>query len=169
MALSDAILPEFDHEMANTRKTLERVPDGKFQWQPHQKSYTVQKLASHLANIPAWTPYTLQHDSLDMAPKDGPSFTTPQGSSAKEILEWFDKNVADARASIAKTSDAEFMKPWSLLSGGKTILTMPKIAVLRGFILSHNIHHRAQLGVYFRLLDIPVPSTYGPSADEQSM
>lgn len=169
MALSDAILPEFDHEMANTRKTLERVPDGKLQWQPHQKSYTMQKLASHLANVPAWTRVILVDDSIDLAPKNGPSFETPQGSSAKEIVAMFDKNVAEARGIIAKTPDAEFMKPWSLLKGGNTILTMPKIAVLRSFAMNHNIHHRAQLGVYLRLNDVPVPAIYGPSADESGM
>lgn len=169
MAISDAILPEFDHEMANTRKTLERVPDHKLQWQPHQKSYTMQKLASHLANIPAWTPLTLQQDSLDLAPPGQGPYQTPQGASAKELVTIFDKNVADARAVIAKTSDAEFLKPWTLLAGGKQLMTMPKIAVLRGFILNHNVHHRAQLGVYLRLNDVPVPATYGPSADEQIM
>ena len=169
MAISDAILPEFDHEMANTRKSLERVPDNKFGWQPHQKSYTVQKLASHLANIPSWTPFTLQQDSLDLAPEGGEGHKTPQGNSTKELLAMFDKNVAEAREAIMKTSDAEFMKPWSLLAGGKTIFTQPKVAVLRGFILNHQIHHRAQLGVYLRLLDVPVPAIYGPSADEQIM
>ena len=169
MPLSDSIIPEFDHEMSNTRKTIERVPDHKLDWQPHKKSFTLGKLASHIVNIPAWTAPTLKLDSLDVDPKDGPAFTTPEGKSAKELLAWFDKNVAEARAAITSTSDAEFMKPWSLMAGGQTIFTMPRIAVLRGFILNHNIHHRAQLGVYFRLTDVPVPALYGPSADEQNM
>ena len=166
MALSDSILPEFDHEMANTRKTLERVPDQKFQWQPHAKSFTMQKLASHLANVPAWAGPILLADSIDLAPKDGPSHETPQGSSAKEVLAMFDKNLAEARGIIAKTPDAEFMKPWTLFKGGVTVMTLPKIAVVRSFIMNHNVHHRAQLGVYLRLNDVPVPATYGPSADE---
>lgn len=169
MALKDMILPEFDHEMANTRKTLERLPDGKFGWQPHTKSFTMGKLASHLANIPSWIEMTLNTDSLDFAPKDGTTFTTPQAGSTKELLEIFDKNVATGRAAIAATDDAQFAKPWSLLAGGQTIFTQPRFGVLRGFVLSHSIHHRAQLGVYLRLNNVPVPAIYGPSADEQGM
>ena len=169
MSLNQAILPEFDHEMANTRKTLERVPEGKFEWRPHAKSYTMCQLASHLANIPSWTPATLQQDALDLAPKDGPGYTTPQARTNRELLEWFDKHVAEARKAIADTSDEAFMKPWSLMAGGHTIFTVPRVAALRGFIMNHQIHHRAQLGVYLRLNDIAVPATYGPSADEQIM
>jgi len=169
MAHKDLLLPEFDQEMANTRKTLERVPDNKLGWQPHAKSYTMGKLASHLANIPSWIEMTLNQDVLDMTPKDGKEFTTPQAGSNKELLAFFDKNVAAGRAAIAACSDEQFAKPWSLVAGGKTLFTAPRLVVLRGFVLSHNVHHRAQLGVYFRLNDIPVPAIYGPSADEQSM
>ncbi len=169
MAYKDLLLPEFDQEMANTRKTLERVPDNKLGWQPHDKSFTMGKLASHLANIPSWIDMTLNQDVLDMTPKDGKAFTTPQAGSTKELLEVFDKNVAAGRAVIAATGDEQFGKPWSLVAGGKTLFTAPRLAVLRGFVLSHNVHHRAQLGVYFRLNDIPVPAIYGPSADEQGM
>jgi uncharacterized damage-inducible protein DinB len=169
MAIKDQILPEFDHEMANTRKTLERVPDNKLAWQPHTKSYTMGKLASHIANIPAWIDMTLNQDVLDMTPKDGKSFTTPQAGSTKELLEFFDKNVAAGRAVIAACTDEQFGKSWSLMADGKTLFTAPRIVVLRGFVMNHNVHHRAQLGVYFRLNDIPVPSIYGPSADEQGM
>ena len=166
MALSEALLPEFDVEMANTRKTLERVPDDKLGWKPHEKSGTMAWLAGHLANLPSWIGITLERDSFDMAPPEGQPPPPPQPTSTAEILETFDKNVAAARAAIAGASDEAFFKPWSLLSGGNTIFTMPKTAVLRSFVMNHSIHHRAQLGVYLRLNDVAVPSIYGPSADE---
>lgn len=166
MALSDALLPEFDNEMANTRKTLERVPEEKFDWKPHEKSTAMGGLATHLSNLPTWTNYAIGEDSLDLAPGGKPLPQTANVKSQTELLEIFDNNVAKARAAIAAASDEELFKPWTLLRNGKQILTMPKIAVLRGFVMNHSIHHRAQLGVYLRLNDIPVPSIYGPSADE---
>jgi uncharacterized damage-inducible protein DinB len=166
MSLSDSLLPEFDQEMASTRKTLERIPDDKFDWKPHEKSTTLGGLATHLGNIPSWAMYTLKQDSLDLAPEGKPAMQLDMAKSREELLATFDDNIKNARAAIAGANDQEFMKPWSLLRTGKTLLTLPKIAVLRGFVLSHMIHHRAQLGVYLRLNDIPVPSIYGPSADE---
>ena len=166
MALSDAILPEFDHEMANTRKALERVPDDKFGWKPHEKSGTMGWLAGHLANLPTWTGYTINQDSLDLAPVGGEAPRAEPPASREELLKLFDKNVTEARAAIAAASDADLFQPWSLLKGGETLLTMPKIAVLRGFVMNHQIHHRGQLTVYLRLNDIPVPALYGPSADD---
>lgn len=165
MGLSNALLPEFDNEMANTRKTLERVPDNKFDWKPHEKSMAMGSLAGHLANLPSWGSLTVGSDSFDMAP-GGQPVTTPPLSSGKEVLATFDENVAKTREAITGASDEELFKPWSLMSNGNTILTMPKIAVLRNFVMNHMIHHRAQLGVYLRLNDLPVPSIYGPSADE---
>jgi uncharacterized damage-inducible protein DinB len=166
MAMSDSFLSEFDHEMATTRKTLERVPDGKLQFKPHAKSYTLQQLASHVVNIVSWTKPTMELPLLDLTPPGGQPYTTPQLTSAKEMLAVFDQHIAEARAAIANTSDAKFMEPWSLIYQGKTAFTLPKVAVLRGFIMNHHIHHRAQLGVYLRLNDVAVPATYGPSADE---
>lgn len=166
MALSESLLPEFDHEMANTRKTLERVPDGKNDWKPHEKSMAMGGLATHLSNIPTWAVYTIEQDSLDLAPGGEPLPPAPMASSQAELLSNFDTNVARARAAIAGAGDAELFKPWTLLTNGKTILTLPKVAVLRSFVMNHLIHHRAQLGVYLRLNDIAVPSIYGPSADE---
>lgn len=165
MGLSESLLPEFDHEMANTRKTLERVPDDKFGWKPHEKSFPMGGLATHLANLPSWGSLTVSSDSFDMAP-EGKPLKTPELNSCKAVLEKFDENVAGTRAAIAGASDADLFKPWALMSNGNTLLTMPKIAVLRSFVMNHMIHHRAQLGVYLRLNDIPVPSIYGPSADE---
>lgn len=169
MALSETILPEFDHEMANTRKTLERVPQDKFGWKPHDKSWSLKELATHLANSPSWTVLILKEDSFDTAPKDGKPLKTPEVSTRFEMLEMFDKNVADAHDAIKSTGDEEFMRLWLLLSGGETLFSMPKIAVLRSFVMNHNIHHRAQLGVYLRLNDVPVPAIYGPTADEEMM
>ena len=165
MPLSEALLPEFDHEMANTRKTLERVPDDKFNWKPHEKSFPMGALASHLANLPMWATLTIDADSFDMAPQGKP-FKTPELHTRQALLETFDTNVAAARNAIEGASDAELFQPWSLLANGEPRLTLPRAAVLRGFVMNHMIHHRAQLGVYLRLNDIPVPSIYGPSADE---
>jgi uncharacterized damage-inducible protein DinB len=166
MGLSESLLPEFDNEMANTRKTLERVPHEKFDWKPHEKSTAMGGLATHLSNIPTWAVYTIDQDSLDLAPEGKPLPSAELAKSEAELLATFDANAAKARAAIAGASDEELFRPWKLMSNGSTILTMPKIAVLRNFVMNHMIHHRAQLGVYLRLNDIPVPSIYGPSADE---
>jgi uncharacterized damage-inducible protein DinB len=168
MALSQSLLPEFDQEMANTRKTLARVPEDKLDWRPHEKSMTMGGLATHLANLPSWAAHGINLDELDVAP-NGVPFRVEQIKSRAEALENFDRNVADARAAITGASDEHLFKPWSLLSNGRTIMTMPRVAVLRSFVMNHMIHHRAQLGVYLRLNDIPVPSVYGPTADEGSL
>ena len=165
MALSEALLPEFDQEMASTRKSLARVPDDKFDWKPHPKSATVRQLASHLALFPSWIIDTLEKASFDYALGTARDTTSPV-KSHKELLEIFDRDVPKARAAWKRASDAHLMETWSLLAGGKTIFSMPRIAVLRGMVMNHLIHHRAQLGVYLRLNDIPVPAIYGPSADE---
>ncbi|MFZ5830870.1 MAG: DinB family protein [Planctomycetota bacterium] len=169
MSLSEALLPEFEHEMANTRRVLERIPEDKLEWKIHEKSNTIGWVGSHLAEIPGWTEVTLNQDSFDVAPPGGEPYRTRQATSRQEILNTFDKNVAAARDLIAKTSDEEFMKPWTFMSGGNTIFTLPRAAVLRSFILSHNIHHRAHLCVYLRVNNVPVPAIYGPSADENGM
>jgi uncharacterized damage-inducible protein DinB len=162
MALNQAILPEFDHEMANTRKSLERIPDNKLGFKPHAKSMTLGGLATHLVAISGWANAIVNLDSFDV--KTAPP--TVELKSQAEVLGAFDQGVASARKAIADADDAQLMKPWTLSAGDKTIFTLPRIAVLRSFILSHTIHHRAQLGVYLRLNDISVPSIYGPSADE---
>ena len=168
MALSESLLPEFDHEMANTRKTLERVPDDKFGWKPHEKSFAMGALATHLATLPSWVPITIQRDDIDINPVGEPPPRAEPCNSREELLTRFDGNVADARAAIAAASDEHLLKPWTLMSGGKTVFTVPRIGALRSFVMNHSIHHRAQLGVYLRLNDVPVPAIYGPSADEGS-
>jgi uncharacterized damage-inducible protein DinB len=168
MSIAESMLPEFDHEMANTRKTLDRVPDDKFDWKPHEKSFSMGRLASHLSNLPGWTNVTIEQDSFDMAPPGEQPAQTPECRSRHELLEAFDANVTKARSSLAGASDEQLFRTWKLLATGNEVLAMPKIAVLRSFVMNHIIHHRAQLGVYLRLNDIPVPSIYGPSADEQA-
>jgi uncharacterized damage-inducible protein DinB len=165
MPMNQAFLAEFDNEMANTRKTLERLPDDKWDWKPHSKSGTIGWLANHVATFPAWFESALTTDSFDMAP-GGKQVVFPNAKNRKEILAMFDENVPKARAALAKATDEQLLTAWSLLNNGQPIFTMPRAALYRGMIMNHMIHHRAQLGVYFRLNDIPVPALYGPSADE---
>jgi uncharacterized damage-inducible protein DinB len=169
MSISQSLLPEFDHEMASTRKVLERIPADKLDWKAHEKSNTIGWVGAHLANIPAWTVLTLTKDSLDIAPAGGEPSRTPPAESVKAILEHFDKNVAAGRAALVAARDEAFFKPWSLLKGGAIVFTMPVVAVLRSFVLNHMIHHRAHLCVYLRLNNVPVPGLYGPSADDVGM
>lgn len=166
MAISQALLPEFDQEMASTRKLLVNVPDGKNDYKPHEKSMTLGRLASHVAEIPGWGTMTLTTRELDIAPADKPAFVPHIAASNKELLEIFDKNAAEMRAAISGASDEEWMKSWTLMVRGNTAFTMPRVAVMRGMVMNHLIHHRGQLGVYLRLNNIPVPGMYGPSADE---
>jgi uncharacterized damage-inducible protein DinB len=166
--ITQGLLNELEMEMPSTRKTLERIPD-KFDWAPHQKSMTLGRLAQHLSELPDWAVKAISLDELDLAP---PGVTPPPpkvATSRAQVLENFEKNLNAARSALAGTNDEHLLKPWSLKMGGKTILTMPRVAVLRNFVLNHNIHHRAQMGVYLRLNNIPVPSVYGPSADEGSL
>jgi uncharacterized damage-inducible protein DinB len=166
MTYAETVLPEFDQEMANTRKVLERIPDDKLEWQPHPKSHTIGWNANHLANLPDWLVNTLKTTSLDIAPVGGEPYKLPKLASRAEILRMFDVNVAAARAAIMTAKDQEMGSMWSLEAGGKPIFTMPRSAVVRSVVLNHMIHHRAILCVYLRLNDIPVPGMYGPSGDE---
>jgi uncharacterized damage-inducible protein DinB len=169
MAISAAFLGEYDHEMAKTRESLSRIPDDKFNYKPHPKSMAMGKLASHIAQFPIWAKMTMQTPNFDVAPVGGQPVPQPELNNREQILAFFDKTVPEARAAIAAASDQAMMEPWALLSGGKPIFTMPRVAVLRGMVMNHLIHHRAQLGVYLRMNDIPVPAIYGPSADEGNM
>ncbi len=165
MGLSQALLPEFDQEMANTRKTLERVPEDKLGWKPHEKSGTMGWLANHVATLPRLAVFTIEQPSVDVSKVPRPAPV----STRRELLETFDMHVAAARAAIAGVSDEHLLKPWTLFYGERMIFTQPRTAVLRSFFMNHIIHHRAQLGVYLRLNNVPVPAIYGPSADEQVM
>ncbi|HMP60846.1 MAG TPA: DinB family protein, partial [Gemmatales bacterium] len=126
MSIGQALLPEYDIEMANTRKVLERIPEDKFDWKAHAKSNTIGWVAAHVANIPSWTSITLTSDSLDVAPPGGEPYRTPPATSVPGLLAEFDKNVAAGRAALQTTGDEEFFKPWSLLAGGQTIFTLPR-------------------------------------------
>jgi uncharacterized damage-inducible protein DinB len=167
MTIGQMMLGEFDQEMANTRRILERVPDEKWGWKPHEKSGTLGWLAGHVATLPGWAAMTMKTEELDIAPVGRPALESPKTNNRKEALAEFEKAAAEARAALAGASDQDMMKNWTLLGGGKTILAMPRVAVIRGVVMNHLIHHRAQLGVYYRLLDVPVPGLYGPSADEK--
>ncbi len=158
------LLPEFDHEFSETRKALERVPDERFDWKPHDKSYSLRDLAVHLSNIPEWLPITLETEELDFTAS---SFEPFLPESTAEILDRFDGAVAAARKALADATPEDLQATWTLKSDGHEIFTQPKGMVVRSFVLNHNIHHRAQLGVYLRLLDVPVPGPYGPSADDR--
>jgi uncharacterized damage-inducible protein DinB len=162
MTLVDALLPEFDHEMTVTRKLLERVPDDKLAWRPHPKSMTLGELAQHVATLPLWGSMTLDQSELDI----GGNPRLPPMTSRAELLAAFDKHVTDTRASLTGRGDGELMAPWTLKRDGHTIFSTPKASVWRGFVVSHLIHHRGQLSVYLRMNDVPIPSMYGPSADE---
>lgn len=166
MAIAESFLPEFDHEMANTRKILEIVPDDKLDYAPHDKSMKMGRLAGHIAEMAGWTVDILNTPELDVAPVDGPSYQPVIAGSRDELLAAFDKNIAAAKEAIADASDEALTTLWSLLAGGNTMFTMPRIGVLKSMVLNHIIHHRAQLGVYLRLNDVPIPGMYGPSADE---
>jgi hypothetical protein len=167
MSIAQSILPEFDLEMAGTRKTIERIPDAKLDWKAHPKSNTLGWVGSHLAEIPGWVEGTLTQDAWDFSPPGAEPYRTPILGGHRRMVEVFDQNVATARRAIESTPDADYAKNWSLLWQGNVVFTMPRITVIRSFILNHTIHHRAILTVYLRLNDIPVPALYGPSGDEQ--
>jgi uncharacterized damage-inducible protein DinB len=166
MSIGQSLLPEFDAEMANTRKLLERVPDDKLPWRAHPKSNTLGWVAKHVAEIPGWPVFTLNQSELDLNPPGGKPYASTPPASRQEILELFDKSVAAGRQALAEARDEQFAEPWTLKSGGRTMFTMPKGAVIRSFVMNHLIHHRAHLSAYCRMNDIPVPGMYGPSGDE---
>ncbi|WP_435005203.1 DinB family protein [Tundrisphaera lichenicola] len=166
MTYAESVLPEFDQEMAGTRKVLERIPDDKLDWQAHPKSHTIGWNANHIADIPNWLVVVLTQPGLDIAPVDGEPYPFPKLASRQEILDLFDRNVAAARKSLTEVKDEGMGSPWTLSQGGHAFFTMPRSAVVRNMVLNHLMHHRAHLCVYLRLNDIPVPGLYGPSGDE---
>jgi uncharacterized damage-inducible protein DinB len=166
MSYAASLLPEFDEEMANTRKVLERFPDDKAAWRAHAKSNTLGWNANHLAEIPGWVVGTINDTEWDFSPPGKPAFKTPSLGSLAEILAVFDENVAAARKAIESATDEAMTVPWTLKYQGNAIFTMPRSAVIRSFVLNHIIHHRAITCVYLRLNDVPVPGMYGPSGDE---
>ena len=166
MPITDALLPEYDHEMGTTRRLLERVPEAQFAWKPHDKSMTLGQLSGHLANLPTWCDSILELVEFDLA-SIGNDARPRSPASRDALLKEFDQKVAAARGSLSQRTDAEFMAPWTLKSGDHEIFTMPRIMAVRSFVMNHSIHHRGQLSVYLRLNNVPLPAIYGPTADEQ--
>lgn len=168
MPIAEMLLPEWDIEMATTRRVLERVPDEKGEWRPHSKSFPMAHLAQLVATMPSWATRMMTQTELDIAPKEGPSFRYSI-EKTETLLAQFDQGAAEARAAIAAASDDDFQVPWTLKAGGFPVDTKPRYLMLRTGMLNHLVHHRAQLGVYLRLVDLPVPPMYGPTADEGRM
>lgn len=166
MAIRDALLPEFDFEMANTRKTLERVTDEVFAYKPHPKSMGMGALATHIGNLPLWAVMALKESTLDLAPVGGQPIKLPSAENRNQVLENFDRHCAEARRLLSESDDAHMMQTWTMLRAGQKLMEIPRVGVVRTWVMNHIVHHRAQLGVYLRLNDIPVPALYGPSADE---
>jgi uncharacterized damage-inducible protein DinB len=166
MPIAESMAAEFDHEIENTRRVLERVPTEDFGWTPHEKSFTLGKLATHVAALPGWATFTFTTDELDIAPVNGAPLEQPKCSSTQDLLDTLARESATVRQTLLTMSDEDLRKPWSLKAGGKTLMTLPKIATYRGMVMNHLIHHRGQLTMYLRLRGIPLPAIYGPSADE---
>lgn len=166
MSIAHSLLPEFDNETATTRKLLALIPEKEAAWKPHPKSFTLGDLGVHLAGLITWTKTTLRDSEFDMNPANAEGFKPGAFTSTAAVLEMFDANVAAARTLIAETPDPAFMETWTLKKAGQTMFAAPRIGVLRSFVLNHLVHHRGQLTVYLRLRDVPLPSVYGPTADE---
>lgn len=164
--IGSALAAEMEHEAKTTRTCLERVPADKFGWKPHEKSMEMGRLASHISEMFQWTKATMENDVLDFATMDYKPF---EPKTTDELVAHLDKGVAEAIETLKGASDEAFMKDWTMRNGEQVYFTMPKVAVMRSFVMNHIIHHRGQLSVYLRLNDIPVPSIYGPSADEGQM
>ena len=165
MSLVDALLPEFDHEIASTRRLLDRLPEQQLAWKPHAKSMALGALAEHLGQLGVWGELTLTQSAVDLETTARPPGYQPMTVKA-DILAHFDARMAAARAALVGRTDAELMAPWTLRRGAQEFFTLPKASCWRTFVMNHLIHHRGQLTVYLRELDVPLPSIYGPSADE---
>src|SRR5262245_30217753 len=161
--MRDSLLAEFDNEMAKTRLVLARVPEPAFAWKPHERSYSLGGLATHLAQLPHWGTQILEGDGYDLASATNRAAET---HSRDEVLDTFDRHVREVRDRLLSMSDAELQAPWKLKRGAQTLLSIPKMAAFRGFLLHHLIHHRGQMTVYLRLQNVPLPPLYGPTADE---
>jgi uncharacterized damage-inducible protein DinB len=163
--IADLLLPEFDQEMPVTRRVLERVPDDKGSWKPHEKSFPMAHLAQLVARMPAWFSMIARENEIDFAPKDGRRMPGYSIETTATLLAEFDRNVEGAREAIASVTDASFRDPWALKRAGEVLQQMSRYQMMRS-TFNHLVHHRAQLGIYLRLTGVPVPSMYGPTADE---
>jgi uncharacterized damage-inducible protein DinB len=167
MRISELLLPEYDAEVLVTRRVLERVPDERGEWKPHPKSFPLAHLAQLVARIPGWAPMMMQRTELDIMPANGPQFAGYSIEKTATLLAEFDSNAAAARAALAAASDEDFNVPWTLKKTGAVVMTAPRYQMLRSMVLNHIVHHRAQLGLYLRMIDEKVPQMYGPTADER--
>jgi uncharacterized damage-inducible protein DinB len=161
MRLADSIVMEFEQEAHTTKRVLERVPEDKLSWKPHAKSYSLGQLALHIASVPGNVAALAALDTVE-----APTFFQAEAKNRQELLETFSKNVASAKETVGKMDDARLTSIWTLTKNGETLMAIPRIGFLRSVLLNHVYHHRGQLSVYLRMLDVPVPSIYGPSADE---
>lgn len=166
MSIKDSFIAELKNESASTRKMLERVPLDKGDWKPHEKSMTLDYLTFHIADLPSWITETMTTDELDFA---GTEYSTKKFESTEELLKFFDDKISDAIKALENSPDEKFLSNWKLRNGETIYFDMPRTQVLRGFCYNHSYHHRAQLSVYLRMLDVPLPSVYGPTADEPDM
>ncbi len=161
MKLSESILMELDQEAQTTKRVLERIPDDKLAWKPHPKSFSLGQLALHIASVPGGVTTIAMQDSVE-----APNFAQSEPRSRREVLDTFSKSLETAKGNLNKMDDVRLAETWSLTRGGKVVMSAPRGAFLRSVLLNHVYHHRGQLSVYLRMLDVPVPSIYGPSADE---
>jgi uncharacterized damage-inducible protein DinB len=167
MKLTELFLAELEREGAATRRTVERVPDGHYDWKPHEKSMTFGNLAGLVATMPLWASFMVDLDFMDLNPPDGERYKQPELRTAKELVAALDDSVEKARVSLTNTTDEHLMLPWQLRSGGHILSEEPRYLTLRHSLFNHLAHHRGQLTVYLRLNEAAVPAIYGPSADEQ--
>ena len=169
MKLKDLFLDQLEKEAASTRRALERVPEGRNDWKPHEKSMLLGYLAALVATMPAWIAFMINQDELDLISPGSAKFRPQVVSSSRELVQMLDDAVAKAREALANTTDEHLMTPWRFIAGGKVVSEQPRYIMIRDAVFSHLAHHRGQLTVYLRLNDAPVPAIYGPSADEGKM
>jgi uncharacterized damage-inducible protein DinB len=166
MKLTELFLAELDREANGTRHALERVPEGHYDWKPHEKSMPLGYLATLVATMPAWIDMVINQDELDLHPPGGSNYKAPELRSARELVEGFEASQAKAEKALRATSDEHLLTPWKLLVAGKVVQQQPRHIMIRDSVLNHLAHHRGQLTVYLRLNNASVPAIYGPSADE---
>ena len=165
MQISEMFLMELDREADRCRRALEQVPDGKYDWKPHDRSMAFGPLVAMVAMMPSWIALGINQDELDLQPVDGPKYKPARMESSAELIRALEKSVADARAALEKTNDAHLMTSWKLLVAGKTVMETPRYVMMRD-TMNHLAHHRGQMTVYLRLMGATVPALYGPSADD---
>jgi uncharacterized damage-inducible protein DinB len=163
MSMTEPILAEMAHEMATTRRLLERLPQEQLGWKPHEKSMTLGRLASHIAEIPGWVSEIVEREGFDVGAS---GYVPPTVATVAQILEMFDRTTRLAAEAVRRQTAERLMATWRLTKKGQLVVEMPRVGVIRTFLLNHLIHHRGQLSVYLRLRNVPLPSIYGPTADE---